>query len=106
MFWPPGRQTGRSTSRIDPATGKESEPVSAPGEARERKHPVIASNKRGETLLAWTEGMGWERGGSVAWQVFDKDGRPTAEKGRAAGVPVWSLVAVFSCADGGFTIVY
>jgi hypothetical protein len=93
-------------ARIDPATGKRSEPVAAPADARDRKHPVIASNKQGQILLAWTEGMGWERGGSVAWQVFDKDGRPTAEKGRAAGVPVWSLIAVFARADGGFTIVY
>jgi hypothetical protein len=93
-------------ARIDPRTGKRSEPVAAPGEARDRKHPVVASNKQGQLLLAWTEGMGWERGGSVAWQVFDKDGRPTVEKGRAAGVPVWSLIAVFARSDGGFTIVY
>lgn len=93
-------------ARIDPTTEKRSEPVAAPGESRDRKHPVVASNKRGQILLVWTEGMGWERGGSVAWQLFDKDGRPTAEKGRAAGVPVWSLVAVFARADGGFTIVY
>lgn len=95
-----------SYARIDPATGKKSEPVAAPGEARDRKHPVVAANKRGQILLVWTEGMGWERGGSVAWQLFDKDGKPTAEKGRAAGVPVWSLVAVFARKDGGFTIVY
>jgi hypothetical protein len=93
-------------ARIDPATGKRTEPVAAPSDARDRKHPVIASNKQGQILLAWTEGMGWERGGSVAWQVFDKAGRPTGEKGRADGVPVWSLVAAFARTDGGFTIVY
>ncbi len=93
-------------ARIDPATGKRSEPVAAPGDARDRKHPIVAHNKQGQILLAWTEGMGWERGGSVAWQVFDRDGRPTGEKGGAAGVPVWSLVAAFAQADGGFTIVY
>jgi hypothetical protein len=65
-----------------------------------------SANTGSGTPLAWTEGMGWERGGSVAWQVFDKDSRPTAEKGRAAGAPVWSLVAAFARADGGFTIVY
>jgi hypothetical protein len=42
----------------------------------------------------------------VAWQVFDPDGRPTAQKGRADGVPVWSMAAVFARPDGGFTIVY
>jgi hypothetical protein len=93
-------------ARIDTATGKKSEPVAAPGEARERKHPVVACNKQGQTIMAWAEGVGWERGGAVAWQVFDKHGKPTSEKGRADGVPVWSLVAVFARADGGFAIVY
>jgi hypothetical protein len=93
-------------SRIDPATGKRSPPVAAPGDASGRKHPAVAVNARGETLLAWTEGMGWEKGGSVAWQVFDKDGKPTAAKGRADGVPTWSLVAAFVRPDGGFTVLY
>jgi hypothetical protein len=93
-------------ARIDPATGKKSEPIAAPGDARDRKHPVVACNRQGQTILAWAEGVGWERGGAVAWQVFDRHGKPTAEKGRAAGVPIWSLVAAFTRADGGFTIVY
>ncbi|MHB1424275.1 MAG: hypothetical protein ACYC3I_13965 [Gemmataceae bacterium] len=93
-------------TRIDPATAKRSDATAAPGDARDRKHPVVAGNKQGQILLAWTEGMGWERGGAAAWQLFDKDGRPTAEKGRADGVPTWSLAAVFARADGGFTIVY
>jgi hypothetical protein len=91
---------------LDPATGKKSKPVAAPGAARERKHPVVAGNASGQTILVWTEGMGWDRGGAVAWQVYDKNGKATAEKGRAAGVPTWSLVSVFPRKDGGFTIVY
>ncbi|HXG08707.1 MAG TPA: sialidase family protein [Gemmataceae bacterium] len=93
-------------ARIDPSTGRRSEPAAVPGTGKSRKHPVLAGNDRGETILVWTEGMGWNRGGAVAWQVFDKDGRPTAERGRAAGVPTWSLVAVFARPDGGFTVVY
>jgi RNA polymerase sigma factor (sigma-70 family) len=93
-------------SRIDPKTGKRSAPVAAPGAGHGRKHPSVAVNGKGEILLAWTEGMGWERGGSVAWQVYDRDGKPTAERGRAAGVPVWSLVAAFVRPEGRFVIVY
>jgi hypothetical protein len=63
-------------------------------------------NAEGETVLAWTEGMGWNQGGSVAWQVFDEHGQPTREHGQADGVPTWSLVAVFARPDGGFTVVY
>jgi hypothetical protein len=91
---------------IDPATGKRSESVPAPGAGRGRKHPVVASNDKGEVILAWTEGMGWNRGGSAAWQVFDKSGKPTAAKGRADGVPVWSLVAAVARPDGVFAVVY
>jgi hypothetical protein len=93
-------------ARIDPTTGKRAAPVAAPGEGKGRKHPAVAVNARGETILVWTEGMGWNRGGSVAWQVYDRDGKPTAERGHAAGVPVWSLVAVFVRPDGRFAIVY
>lgn len=93
-------------ARIDPATGKCSRAIPARGTAEGRKYPVLAVNARGETLLAWTEAMGWNRGGSVAWQVFDRWGKPTREKGRAEGVPTWSLVAAFARPDGGFTVVY
>jgi hypothetical protein len=93
-------------ARIDPATGRHSAPVAAPGQAKPRKHPALAGNRRGETILVWTEGMGWNKGGALAWQVFDKDGKPTADRGRTTGVPIWSVVAVFTRADGGFTILY
>jgi hypothetical protein len=93
-------------ARLDAKTGKWSAPVAAPGESRERKHPSVAVNAKGEMLLAWTEGMGWERGGTLLWQVYDPDGKPTEERGHAAGVPVWSLVGAFVRPDGRFTVVY
>ena len=93
-------------SNIEPATLNISTPIAAPGEGSRRKHPVIISNAQGEKILIWTEGMGWKRGGSLAWQVFDKSGQPTAEKGQAEGVPMWSLVTAYARPDGGFTIIY
>jgi hypothetical protein len=93
-------------TRIDSVTGKPSAPIAVPGAGNGRKHPALAVNRRGEVLLAWTEGMGWERGGAVAWQVFAADGTPTAQHGRADGVPTWSLVAAFVRPDGRFAIVY
>ena len=50
--------------------------------------------------------MGWETGGSLAWQVYGKSGEPTQEHGKVSGVPAWSLVAAFARPEGGFTIVY
>ncbi|HET9320197.1 MAG TPA: hypothetical protein VFO27_10480, partial [Bryobacteraceae bacterium] len=92
--------------RVDAASGKMSPPVGAPGTSANRKFPTVAGNAEGETLFAWTEGMGWKKGGSLAWQIYDKSGKPTAEQGKVDGVPVWSLVAAFSRRDGGFTVVY
>ena len=83
------------------------QPVSASGKAAKRKHPAVAVNARGEVLLVWTESMGWEKGGAVAWQVYDAEQKPVAElKGRLEGVPVWSLVAAYAKADGSFVVVY
>lgn len=70
------------------------------------KHPALAVNKAGETLLVWTEGTGWQRGGSLAWQVFGTDGKPTAAPQRQDGVPVWGLAAAVAEADGSFTVLY
>jgi hypothetical protein len=91
--------------RIDRATGKRSAPVPAPGDGKGRKHPAIALTAQGEAVLVWTEGMGWNQGGSVAWQVFDKYGRPIGKEGRADGVPTWSVVAVLA-RPAGFTVLY
>ncbi len=91
----------------DERDGKMARLIAAPGESAERKHPVLAANQRGDVILVWTEGMGWNRGGAVAWQVFDKRGRPVAGgSGRRPGVPTWSLPAVFARSGGEFTVVY
>jgi hypothetical protein len=82
------------------------EPQAAPGDGQGRKHPALAINARGDLLLAWTEGTGWEKGGALAWQVFDKNGKPTGDKGRVDdGIPVWGLPTVVAT-DGGFTIIH
>jgi len=90
---------------IDPKTLRPSRPASPPGFSK-RKHPVTAANETGDMLIAWTEGTGWQKGGSLAWQLFDANGNATAEKGRAPGVPVWGLLAAVTKPDGTFEIFY
>ena len=82
--------------------------MSAPGVGSNRKHPALAVNGGGDILLAWTEGMGWKKGGSLAWQLFDPVGKPVRQRqtGQANGVPVWSLLAAFALPDGSFRILY
>jgi hypothetical protein len=85
---------------------KVSAAVPAPGTGIGRKHPAVIGNSKGQVLFAWTDGTGWKRGGSIAWQVFDKEGRPTDVKGTASDLPVWDLVAAFQDPSGGFSIIY
>jgi hypothetical protein len=80
--------------------------VTPPGGAGQRKHPVVTANSDGTILLVWTEGTGWQRGGALGWQLFDRSGKPLAERGRQEGVPVWSFAAAYAKADGSFVVVY
>lgn len=80
-------------------------PHAAPGTGTDRKHPAVAVNERGEMLLVWSEGTGWNRGGALAWQLYDREGNATAESGRRTGaIPVWGLPAAVAEVDGRFTI--
>jgi hypothetical protein len=89
--------------RLEPKTGKVSSPVSPETHA---KYPVAIGDARGEVLLVWAEDTGWNKGGSVAWQVYDRAGEPLSAKGRAGGLPTWSLPTAFVGGDGNFTIIY
>lgn len=91
---------------VDPVLLKPSAAIAAPGDSNKRKHPAVAASGNGQTLLAWTEGTGWSKGGSLAWQLFDSAGTPSGAEGHATGVPVWGLPAVFADQQGNFTIVY
>ena len=77
------------------------------GVGQNAKYPVIVVNGDGEMLVAWTENMGWQRGGDVVWQVYDRNGKAVfSQSGRTPGVPANSLVAAFVRTDGSFAILY
>jgi hypothetical protein len=90
---------------LDAAAAKAVAPASptAPGKGR---HPAIAVNKAGETLVVWSEGTGWQRGGEVGWQILGADGRPAGEPQRRKGIPVWGLATAVAEPDGAFTVIY
>jgi hypothetical protein len=81
-------------------------PHDVPGAERDSKHPTIAVDKGGNILIAWAVGTGWQKGGSVAWQMFDKQLTPIAgARGQAGGLPAHSRPAAFA-GSGGFVVVY
>jgi hypothetical protein len=69
------------------------------------RYPVAATNRSGETLIAWVEGVSAMRGGDVVWQLLDASGRPVGEPERRPGVKANSLVAVVAQPDGSFLVI-
>jgi hypothetical protein len=97
-------------AQVEHGAGKPLEPVAAPGGTKRRRHPTIATDGR-EILVAWTEGMAWNKGGNLAWQVYDSKNAPlkdakTADYGGADGVPTWSVISAVSLSQGKFAIFY
>jgi hypothetical protein len=93
-------------ARVDPQSLVASRPISPPGGGN-RKHPALAANADGETIVVWAEDTGWQRGGSLVWRIFDPSGRGTREMGRLNdGIAVWSLPAVVALPDGKFVIIH
>jgi len=93
-------------SAVETETLANSAPISAPGEAKDRKHPSLAQNGRGETLLVWATVVGWGKGGQVHWQLFSPDGKPSGPEGHADELPPWSYATALANPDGNFTIIY
>lgn len=94
-------------SAVDPKGEKLAAVIPAPGESGKRKHPVVAANAQGQVLLVWTEGTGWNQGGDLAWQLYDAQGQPAAEKGHLPqAIPLWGHASAVAFADGRFAIIY
>jgi hypothetical protein len=82
------------------------DPIGAPGEGKGRKHPRLAVNEKGEVLLVWTEGTGWKKGGSLAYQIYDAAGKPRGETQQLPGIPTWSFAAAVPVSGNSFSILY
>jgi hypothetical protein len=92
--------------RLGKSGGEEPGPIAPGGTSKNRKHPRLVIGDTGTVLTIWTEGTGWNRGGDLAWQLTDAEGRITLTKGRQAGIPVWSFASGFQKRDGSFVILH
>ena len=81
-------------------------PIAAPGLAGHRKHPRVAVNQRGETLVAWSVVEGWGKSGTLHWQVFDAAGKAVGETAKVEDLPAWSFGTVSTLENGSFAVIF
>jgi hypothetical protein len=92
-------------ARYDARRGQLGQVSAAPGQGS-RKHPSLAVNGDGSTLLAWAEGTSHRRGGTLAWQILDAAGHPSSQKGAASDFPAYSLPQSLVLPGGRFLLIY
>ena len=82
--------------------------VSPRGTARfRRKNPAIATNRQGDTILAWGDAPGYRAGGTLSWQFFDADDQTRGVAGGGTEtIASGSGPAVTVAADDSFIVVY
>ena len=100
--WETGGRVYSAT--IQPASMEVSTPAAAPGAAQ--KHPFVISGGDGQSLLVWTEGAGWQKGGTLAWQTRDGKSQPVENGSKPGAIPIWGLATAYARPDGSFVIVY
>lgn len=81
-------------------------PREVEGETGTRKHPAIARDATGRVAVVWTEGAGWNRGGDLAWRIYDAAGQSLTTGRREKAVDAWDRPAVVARPGGGFLIVH
>jgi hypothetical protein len=69
-------------------------------------HPSIATNANGDVLVAWAEGAGWAKGGSLKWQLYDTNDAPVELEAPVAEIPTWSFPAAVTAAGNNFVVIY
>ena len=82
--------------------------VSPDGEAKfRRKNATIATNNRGETLLAWGDAPGYRAGGTLNWQLFDSNNLAISDVGPDRDtIPSGSGPAITVQPDDTFLLLY
>jgi hypothetical protein len=70
---------------------------------KDAKHPALAQNAKGQSLVASIIGSGWSKAGALHWDLLDAQGRVT-DSGGGDKLPVWSYAAAYAKPDGSFVI--
>jgi len=78
---------------------------SAPSGTAQR-YPSLTLGQGGSSLLTWTNGAGWQKGGSLHWQAYDKDFRPLGPAGSSGETPVWSFPTAVALSGNRYAIYF
>ena len=70
---------------------------------RNAKHPTLAPNAKGQTLIASLIGSAWSQAGTLHWDLLDAKGLVTAS-GDGQELPIWSYPAAYAKPDGSFVV--
>ncbi len=71
-----------------------------------QKHPSLAVDADGNTLLVWSSVAGWGQPGTVFWRFFDPSGDPLGPAESRSGLPAWSFASAVFSIEAGFEIFY
>jgi hypothetical protein len=72
-----------------------------------QKHPVMATNRRGQRLVVWGEAGGYFAGGKLQTQLYDANNKPVNTPDYSSRViKEYSVAAVVSGRDDNFLILY
>lgn len=67
------------------------------------KHPALAGNAKGQTLVASVIGSGWSKAGTLHWDILDAQGS-IIQSGEEGKLAVWSYSSPYARPDGSFVI--
>jgi hypothetical protein len=91
---------------VDPITMSVGKIQSLPTNTKKR-HPSVIENSEGETLVTWSEGTGWARGGTAYWRAMgEKPGSVSVVEGHGENLPAWGMVTGFAKPNGDFVVIY
>ncbi len=72
---------------------------------KDAKHPALAMNAQGQTLVTSVTGSGWAKAGLLHWDILDANGKATTS-GDGGKLPVWSYAASYARPDGSFIVLF
>jgi len=81
--------------------------ISPPGKDLKRRVAALSSNSKGEILVAWAEGMNFNKPHHLRWQLYDKEGNALDKMGLKKGAfKRWGNPAVYARENGDFVVLH